>query len=287
MSLTLIPLLIAALVLASSDSGVDTVQFMLSGEHVATEHEGAVIVGESTVIVPSGTVVPGPIYVIGGELRVEGEVAGDVTQLAGTIRVEAGAVIAGELQHVAGALIVDGDAEVGRRTSLSLENPKGPTPGFGILARASLALLLAAVGYLLAWRKPFALANVSTAVRGHPLVAITVGTLAFLTVISILVFMAFTLVLIPVTVLGIVVGLLTLGYGLIGWGHLFGTLLPVRRNGLATALGVVVLMAGLSLISLVPVVGDLVVAVLILTGVGAVLVTYYGVAPFRPEPLPD
>jgi hypothetical protein len=99
--------------------------------------------------------------------------------------------------------------------------------------------------------------------------------------------MAFTLVLIPITVLGIAAGLLTLGYGLIGSGHLIGTFLPIRRPGLATAFGVVVLMGGLTLVSLIPVVGDLVGAALVLTGVGAVLVTYYGVAPFRPEPLPD
>jgi hypothetical protein len=287
MNLTLIPLLIAALLLASGEPEVDTVQLILSGEHAVTEREGAVIVGESTVTIPSGTVVPGPIYVIGGELRVAGEVAGDVTQFAGIVSVEAGAVIAGELQHVAGTLTVDEDTEIGRRTSLNMGDPEGTTPGSRVLPPASLALLLAAVGYLLASRRPIALTNVSTAVRTHPVVTLTVGTLAFLTVISILVFMAFTLVLIPITVLGIVAGLLTLGYGLIGSGHLIGTLLPIRRHGLATALGVVVFVGVLSLVSLIPVVGDLVGAALVLTGVGAVLVTYYGVAPFRPEPLPD
>ena len=287
MNLTLIPLLIAALLLTSGDPSVDTVQLILSGEHEVTEHVGALIVGESTVTIPAGTVVPGPIYVIGGELRVAGEVAGDVTQLAGTVIVEAGAVIAGELQHVAGTLTLDDAAAIGRRTSLNLGDPEGTIAGSGILPRASLALLLAAVGYLLARRKPNALANVSTAARAHPMVTLTVGTLAFLTAISILVFMAFTLVLIPMTILGLMVGLLTLCYGLIGWGYLIGALLPLRRSGPGTALGVVVLVGGLALVSLIPLVGDLVIAAVALAGVGAVLVTYYGVAPFRPEPLPD
>jgi cytoskeletal protein CcmA (bactofilin family) len=287
MSLTLIPLLIAALLLASGEPEVETVQLILSGDHQVTEHEGALIVGDSTVTIPPGARVPGPVYVIGGELRVAGEVVGDVTQLAGTIRVESGAVIVGELQHVAGTLTVDDDTEIGRRTSLNLGDTEGTTPGSGILPRASLAFLLSAVGYLLARKRPIAVANVSTAVRTHPVVTITVGTLAFLTVISILVFMAFTLVLIPITVLGIVAGLLTLGYGLIAWGHLIGTRLPLHRPTLATAVGVVVLVVGLVLVGLVPVFGDLVVAAIALSGVGAVLVTYYGVAPFRNEPLPD
>jgi len=287
MSLSLIPLLIAALFLASGEPEVETVQLILSRDHQVTEHEGALIVGDATVTIPPGARVPGPVYVIGGELRVAGEVAGDVTQLAGTVSVEAGAVIAGELQHVAGTLSIDSATEIGRRTSLDLTGSGTAAPGSGLLPGMSLALLLAGVGYLLARRKPNALANVSTAVRAHPVVTLTVGTLAFLTAISTLVFMAFTLVLIPVTILGLIVGVLTLGYGLVGWGHLVGTFLPIHRRGLATALGVVVLMAVLSLVSLVAVVGDLVVAALILSGMGAVLVTYYGVAPFRPEPLPD
>ena len=287
MSLTLIPLLIAALLLTSGDPGVDTVQLIMFGEHEVTEHVGALIVGDSTVTIPSDARVPGPVYVIGGELRVAGEVAGDVTQLAGTVRVEAGAAIVGELQPVAGTLTVDSDAVIGLRTSLDLTGSGSAAPGSGLLPGLSLTVLLVGVGYLLAWRRPIALANVSTAARAHPVVTLTVGALAFLTVISILVFMAFTLVLIPITVLGLIAGLLTLGYGLIGWGHLIGTFLAIRRRGSATALGVVVLVAVLSLVSLVPVVGDLVVAALILSGVGAVLVTYYGVAAFRPEPLPD
>ena len=170
---------------------------------------------------------------------------------------------------------------------MNLGNPEGTTPGSGILPRASLALLLAAVGYLLARKRLIALANVSTAIRAHPVVTITVGTLAFLTVISILVFMAFTLVLMPITVLGIIAGALTLGYGFITWGYLIGTRLPLHRPTLATAVGVVVLVGGLTLVGLVPVVGDLVVAAIALSGVGGVLVTYYGVAPFRTVQLPD
>jgi len=285
-NLTLIPLLIAALLLASGDPGVDTVQLILSGEHEVTEHAGALIVGESTVTIPAGARVPGPVYVIGGELQVVGEVVGDVTQLAGTVRVEAGAAVEGELQHVAGTLIVDGD-DIGRRTSLDLTGSGSTAPGSGFLPGLSLTVLLAGVGYLLARRKPKDLANVSTAARAHPVVSLTVGTLAFLTTISLLVFMAFTLVLIPITILGLMVGLLTLFYGLIGWGYLIGSLLPVHHRGFATALGVLVLVVGLVLVSMIPVVGEPMIAEVVLAGVGAVLVTYYGVAPFQPDLLPD
>jgi hypothetical protein len=34
-------------------------------------------------------------------------------------------------------------------------------------------------------------------------------------------------------------------------------------------------------------VGDLIVAAFLLTGIGAVVVTYFGVTRFRPAPLPD
>jgi hypothetical protein len=148
-------------------------------------------------------------------------------------------------------------------------------------------LLLAGLGYLVAQRRPHALANVSAAVRSHPIVTLTVGILVTLTVIAILVFMAFTLVLIPVSVVGLLVGVAVLGYGLIAVGHLVGARLPIHRPARATSVGVILALIGFRLAGSVPLVGDLVVGGVLLAGVGAVLVTYFGVSQFRPATLPD
>lgn len=285
MSLTLIPLLIAALLLVSADSGVETVQLVLTGEREIVEQHDAMIIGDARVAIPPGAEIPGPIYVIGGELVVDGKVSGDLIQLAGTVRVSAGAGIAGELREIAGTLIVDDGAIIGRRTGLNLTAET--SPGRDVMAQVSLAVLLALAGVLVARKRSEALGNVSSAAAGHPVITFTVGLLVTLTVISLLVFMAFTLVLIPVALLGIVAGLVVLAYGVISWGHLIGSRLPIRQGAPATGLGVLVALVVMRLVGLIPLIGDALVAGLLLTGVGAVLVTYFGITRFRPDPLPD
>ena len=113
------------------------------------------------------------------------------------------------------------------------------------------------------------------------------GILVGIVTVSLLVLMAFTLVLIPVTLVGLLAALVTLGYGLIGIGHLVGTLLPTGRDAIATALGVALALIGLWLVGFIPLIGDLAVAAVLLAGVGAVLVTYFGASRFRPDTLPD
>lgn len=285
MNLTLIPLLIAALLLASSDQEVESVDIVLTGEHRVVDHDDALIVGDALVIIPAEAEVPGPIYVIGGELVVEGTVIGDVSQLAGSVRIESGAKVAGELQHVAGTLAVDDDAHIGRRSSLDVTGVAARSSGLPV--QGTLTLVLGGIGYLVARRRPEALANVSAAARSHPGVTITVGLLVSLTSIAVVVFMAFTVVLIPVAVVFLLAGLITWGYGLIAIGHLIGVRIPTRRPAFGTGLGVALSIIGLRLTGSIPVIGDLVVVGVLLAGVGAALVTYFGVSEFRPDSLSD
>ena len=287
MNLAVIPLLIAALIMVSGDSDVETAQMMMTGHHVLESHEGALIVAEAVVEVPAGARVPGPIYVIGGELIVSGAVMGDVIQLAGTVTVESGARIGEELQHVAGALVVSDDADIGRRTSLDLTGAAGEGTPASYLPGALLVLLLAVVGFTLTKKRRGALDNLAAAVIGHPVATFTVGVLLTLTLISVFVFMAMTLVLLPVAIVGLLAGLVTLGYGVIGWGHLVGNRLPIRHERLSTVVGVVLVVIGIQLVGAIPLVGDLIVAAVLLLGLGAVVVTYYGVTRFRPAVLPE
>lgn len=286
MNLAVLPLLIAALLMVSVDSDIDTAQVLMTGDHVLEDHDGAVIVGEAAVAIPDGAQVPGPIYVIAGELTVSGAVMGDVVQLAGTVTVESGARVGEELRHIAGTLVVSDDADIGRRTSLELGGTGGSTSS-RYLPGAMMALILGWVGYLLTKKRRTALENVAAAVSGHPVATFTVGLLLTLTFISVFVFMAMTLVLLPVAIVGILAGLVTLGYGVIGWGHLIGNRLPIRHERLSTVAGVVLVVIGMQLAGSIPLVGDLIVVAVLLLGLGSVVVTYFGVTRFRPAVLPD
>lgn len=287
MNLATIPLLIVALILmATSDPAVETVDLVLTGQHQVEDQRGALVVGDAEVTMPADARLPGPIYVIGGRLVVHGSVDGDLTQLAGTVRVESGATIGGELRHIGGSLDVSDLAEIGRRTTVAvIPAQRGLIATY--LPAAVVALVLALVGARLTRKRATALDNVADAIAGHPVVSLTMGALLTLTFIALFVFMAFTLILIPVAILGALIGLITLAYGVIAWGHLLGRRLNRLSTGRATALGVVIVVILTQLVSLIPLIGDLIVIGALAGGLGAVVLTYFGAATFKPAALPD
>lgn len=286
MNLPLIPLLIIALMLATTDSNAESVEVLLSGQHQIEDHRGALIVGDVEASIRADVEVPGPIYVIGGDLVIAGAVTTDVIQLAGTVTLTPEARIGDELRLVAGTQSVANGAEVGRQTNFEV-NPTQGNPAIGLAFTALVTLLMAWIGAWLTQKRRMLLDNVTGAVAKHYVVSFTVGSLATLTALALFAFMAFTLILIPVALIGIVAGLVTLAYGIIAWGYLIGTRLPVHRSGLATALGVGMAMVILQAAAVVPLLGTVVVLGVVLTAVGAIAITYYGVAPFQPATLPD
>ncbi len=287
MNLELIPLLIIALLMLSvGGAEVETAEFIMEGDHEMTDHRGALIVGDATVTVPVDADIPGPVFVIGGELTVEGSVTGDVTQLSGVLVVEDDAAIDGELLYVAGTERLAEGALIADRTTVDV-TPAEPDPVAAYAPIVLTALLLALVGAVLTRRRPTLLENVATATREHAVVSLTVGGLLFVTFLSVFVFMAFTLVLIPVSILGLLVGLLTIAYGVIAWGYLVGQRLNLSEGGVATAIGVVLVVVLLQVVGRIPIVGDLLVVGVLLSGLGAVVLTFYGLRQFEPVRLPE
>jgi uncharacterized membrane protein len=85
-----------------------------------------------------------------------------------------------------------------------------------------------------------------------------------------------------VSLLGLFVGALTIAYGVVSLGYVVGRRLDTSRTGLATGVGVVAVVALLQALGVVPVVGDLVAAAVLVTGLGAVVLTYFGLQRFEP-----
>ena len=278
----LIPLLIIALLMISAgDAEVETAEIVMQGSHDMTEHRGALIVGDARVTVPADAEISGPVYVIGGKLRVRGTVAGDVTQISGSLVAEDGATIGGQLQHIGGTEEFAEDAVVAERSTVEFA-PTEPGPVATYVPVVLTTLLLALAGAWLSRRRPKLLENVGTAAREHSLVSLTVGGLLSVTFLSVLVFMAFTLVLIPVSLLGLFVGMLTIAYGVVSLGYLVGSRLDTPRTGLATSVGVVAVVALLQVLEMIPFVGDFVAVAILVTGLGAVVLTYFGLQRFEP-----
>ena len=286
MNLDLIPMLVLSLLLMTAGGDVQTAELVLDGHHEATAHRGALVVGDAQVSVPADAEVPGPVHVLGGETRILGTVDGDVTHLGGRLVVADGATITGTLQEVGGTLVVSPGADIGRRSSVEFV-PGDAHPVQRVLPVALITLLLAGVGAWRARRSPRSLENMRRAVARHPVVSITVGGLVTVTFLSLFVFMAFTLVLLPVSLIGLAAGLVMIGYGVVALGGVVARRLPIQRPGWAAAVGVVAVMALLQLLPVIPVVGNVAVGGLLLAGLGAVVLTYFGLREFTPVRLPD
>ena len=286
MTLELIPMLLLSLLLMASD-GTDpgVARLLLSGDHRLGSTDETVIVGYATVTVDRDTTLTAPVYIIGGDTRVDGAIRARVTQISGTLSVGSGAEVA-QLRLIGGRHTVAPAADIGRRVRVDL--PTGaPTAAGSALSLVVTIAVLAIIGVRLARTHGRNLDNVADAVARHPVVTVATGALLTLTALSLFVFMAFTLVLIPVTILGLAAGVVVGALGVIAWGHRVGRRLPLQRPGTATAAGVAAVTVMLHLVGQIPVVGDLIVGFVLLSGVGAVTITYLGYSDFRPAALPD
>jgi hypothetical protein len=282
-----VPMVVVALLLLSAGGAdVDRTEVLFDGEHTVTDADGALLVAGGSVTVPAGATVEGPVYVTGGELTVAGRVVGDVTLLAGDLRVVDGGEVTGVLDALAGRPTVAAGASVGEVRTVDV-TPGEPSP----LARYGLlglqVAVLAGAAALLGRRAPGALANVADSVTGHALLSGVAGLLAGLTLLVLFVYMAFTLLLLPVTVLGLLGLLVVAGYGYVALGYALGRHLPVERTDLASALGAGAVVLGVEALGRVPHVGGLLQLSVVVVGFGAVLLTYFGLREFEPARIPE
>ncbi|MFB6073549.1 MAG: polymer-forming cytoskeletal protein [Haloarculaceae archaeon] len=282
----ILPLLVAVLLVLSA-SGVqpDAMTVTFGGDRTVTAVEDVLVVGGGTVTVPADTGVTGRLFVLGGDLRIDGSVDGAVWLFGGNLTVTDGATITGELRTIAGDAAVASGARIGRRTAL----PGVPRPQSPLEAALSLlaqALAVGLFGGLVTRRWPGLVATVGDAMTGHAAVSGVVGGLAGLTSLVLLVYMAFTLVLLPLSVLGLAGAFLTVVYSYVAFGALLGRYLPVDRPALAAGAGTAVFVVAVDLVGRIPLLGVLVQFGLAAVGFGAVLLTYFGLQRFEPPEIP-
>lgn len=279
-----IALLIVALLMASASPDVERIDVLIDGSHGAAVTDSSVIVVDGALDIGDGQLIDGSIYVVGGRVVIGGIVDQDIVQFAGTLDIESTAEIRGELRHIAGNVEIDRGASIASRAELA--DSRGPIGPGSTVPTVLAAGFLAAIGAATARRRPVPLSNIGAAAIEHPVVTLTVGSLMTVTFLAVFVFMAFTLVLVPIALLGIAVGVATVLFGLIALGSAVGGRLPIQRDATATAVGVAVVVLSLPLIGLIPVVGDWIALSTILIATGAVIVTYFGATRFSVETLP-
>ena len=277
-----LPLLFVALVmLFSGGADVERTDILFTGTHSIAATPGALIVAGGEVILGTGDT--GEVFVIGGELRLlaDSKVT-RLTQLGGTLEAEEGAVI-GHLRAYGGDQSIEDGVTIETRTTLETETTerRSATPIPTILGVAALASIAA---WMTNRRQPI-LDNLASAAGDHPVVSLAVGTTLILTGIALIVFMAFTLILVPLSIVAALIGTAVLGLGVFAWGHLVGRSIPRVRRPIATGLGVALVIVGMWIVGMVPVIGDAVVLMVLVTGFGAAIISLLGYRRFEPPSL--
>lgn len=282
---------------AGEGGGAYSGTIVLDGRHSYASGaalNGALVVVNGEAVLEAGARVSGPAYVLSGALAVDGEIAGDLSVIGGELRLGPEAVIDGDLRVGGGTLRRSPQATV--RGQVLVGTASGVSPAQLSPARSSTAqliwlvpqaLILAGIAYWLVLGRPAPVGRVGQAAVGHPVIAGAMGLLAGIVGPALLVVMAFTLILIPVTVIGLIAAALAIGYGWIGMGSALGAWLAVRRGwrlsqAQAAALGTFTLLLLMNTLSLLPLIGDWIALAAAIVALGAVLLTRFGLREFVP-----
>jgi cytoskeletal protein CcmA (bactofilin family) len=237
---------------------------------------------------------------VGGDVHISGEVMGDVVSIGGSVQVDSTAHVHGEITSMGGSINIDPGATVdGEKHSLGAgddDDVKGLVLGIDVdgsndqdrdddredrhddegflehaMSLAASYLTVFVIGLLLISFAPDRFAAVKQVIREQPGRSVLRGLGGLLAVVVLLIALCITIIGIPVA---LVLGLVTfaLGYvALSGAASVLGGALPIqalKQNMIAQmAVGSLVLFV----VSLVPVLGGLCVAVLCLMGLGAIV----------------
>ena len=264
---------------------------VLEGRHTingGTTLAGDLFVLDGQVSLHPGGRITGSAFVLGGEVVIGGAVDGDIAVIGGRLRLTETATVAGGLRRGGGQVAQADGAMVGTAlvspvavdALIGLTRPAPEADGFSawLVVQLVILALLAAIAARVARR---GIERMVEAVHTQPLVPMAVGTLALIVGLSLLVFMVFTVVLIPVALLLAMAGMLGAGLGLVSLGlaAVRRTLGPSTFGGRASvqaAVGSVTLAVAVLLISRIPLVGEVTVAAVAATALGAWLSTRFG-----------
>ena len=290
-------LALIAVLLAGCDDALLGVAWVRADRHVVVDgarQAGALLITGGEVLLAPGSRTDGPVLLLGGELTIDGLVMGDVLAPSGELRLGPWAVIRGDLG--AGAAferhpdaLIEGEVTVGLGLPTGGVEPRGGG-WWRVLLQALATAALAA-----AWARwaPRRLGVMADAAGRHFHVAASLGVLVFLLGSVAAVIMAFTIVLIPATLLVLAIGVVAIGTG---WGAVGFAIARALVRAPALAHGPLAAWAGrpvwlaafgafdvalaIGIVERVPWVGGTVALVFSLAAMGAVALTGVGGRPF-------
>ena len=267
---SLLLLAVVAILGGCTQRGIGGITVVTEGSHsieTGSRVLGAVAVGSGSLTVEDGAAIEGDVYVGDGVLTVAGSVSGNITAIGGSVRLAPTGHVRGRVQiGAAGALVeavgsrVDGGVERGVALPEAAGAPRRPLEdaAWTIARSAVLVVLLAAIRQLARGRVAVAGRYLSQ----MPAASAAYGFLVALVGVSLFVLMAFTIILIPVSLAGLV----ALGLGAaIGLAAVLDAV--ARRVGTIAASGAFIVTA--SILPSLPGVGAILMIGSLVTALGA------------------
>ena len=260
--------------------------------------------------------ITGSVFIAGGNLQIDGTVDGDIAVLGGNVNLLSHAVVKGDVSSVGGNVNRSEGAQVLGQvmTGQGLDLPFRiqPIPGIpggvevpyaggriwsdtfrplaGLGWNIFQSLMLAALAVLVVMFAPEATRRVSQAIVGQPIIAGGLGILTGIVFPALLVLLAVTICLIPLSVLGVIVLVVAGVFGWIAIGTEVGKRIGAMFNWQlhpAGAAGLGTLIVGLIAdgIGFIPCVGWLAPALVSALGLGGVVLTRFGTRVYETVPV--
>jgi hypothetical protein len=251
----------------------------------------------------SGSTVTGSVILIGSSAQAAGMINGDLVVLGGTLNLAGTFVLNGDLITAGTVVNRDPSAQINGQINTNAVTPYIILPGgvhipnlnsnvdpfFKVVGFFLGLFLWALAAMLVAMFIPTHLTRTSQTALSQPLISGGLGLLTIIILPIILVLLAITICLIPVSIIGLFLLLLAWAFGLIALGLEIGKRISamVKQNwhpAIAAGLGTLLLMIILNgLQTIIPCIGWIPKALVGLLGLGAVLLTQFGRKLYNPN----
>jgi len=291
--LTLLVTLLIAGCASSSNNGD---RFVMGGTFRLAENEtidGDLSIFGGAVSLDKGSTVNGSVVLIGGTVNVDGTVNGGINGLGGAITLGDTAVVQGDVSTFGASVnksksaIVQGSVLSQSENGVQLPNvPRIAVPALfkpfsdamGSLVRTLVISLLAV---LVALFLPNQTRNISKAIDDSPVSAGAIGLLTMIVFPFVIIVLAITILLIPLSLFAILIFGLGLIIGWIAVGYELGERLATLFKGtwapaVSAGIGTFVLTIVASLANAIPCVGWVIPTLIILVATGGVVISAFG-----------
>ena len=310
MVLSLLP--ITAYAASPADIVIGNSYTLKSGEVL---NDDLLIMGGSVNLM-SGSTVNGNVILFGGSMNAAGTVKGEIAVFGGTLNLASTFILYGDLITAGASVKQDPAAQINGQIYTGENTPNIILPGgmrlpdftnsftnsftstFNPLIKVGgffvRLLLWALVAMVIAMFIPAHLTRTSQTALIQPLISGGLGCLTIVIVPIILILLAITICLIPVAIIGALLLIIAWAFGLIALGLEVGKRISAMfkqdwHPAITAGLGTLVLMIVLNgLETFIPCIGWIPKILVGFIGLGAVLLTQFGMKPYIPNPsLPE